>query len=280
MKVRSFGYLETEVPVIGQGSWQIPENGKDRDRAIEALVKGYDLGMVHIDTAEMYGRAEEVIGKALERINRENVFLVSKVLPSNGTYTRVIEALERTLLKLNTDYLDSYLLHWRGNIPLVETLAAFEKLEKDGKILSFGVSNFDVSDLTEAISCLSKGRLATNQVLYNLNERGIERNLIPFCQEHNISIVGYTPYGYIPPTNSSGYRALKKIASKNGCSVRQVILAFLTRLENTFTIPKASRLEHVEENAGAGTIELSKEDISVIDEHFPRPQNDTPLAML
>ena len=272
--------MKVEIPVVGQGTWQIPESGSARKTAIEAMIKGTELGMVHIDTAEMYGNAEEVVGEVLEKVDREKLFVVSKVLPSNASYTSTISALEKTLKRLNTDYLDCYLLHWRGSIPLSDTMAAFEKLEKDGKVKSFGVSNFDVEDLEEAIECLTTGKLACNQVLYNMNVRGIERNLIPFCQKHSISIVGYTPYGHIPSSNSPEGKSLSDIAKKHNASERQVILRFLTRLDNTFTIPKASNPKHVLENAGATDFDLDDEDLSKLNEAFPAPDRDTPLAML
>ena len=272
--------MTVDVPIIGQGTWQIPENGNARKTAVDALIRGSELGMVHIDTAEMYGNAEEVIAEALKILEREKLFIVSKVLPSNASYPSTISALEKTLKRLNTDYLDCYLLHWRGNIALSDTMAAFEKLESDGKIRSFGVSNFDVDDLEEAIECLTTGKLACNQVLYNLAVRGIERNLIPFCQKNSISLVGYTPFGHLPSQNSKEGAILKKIAEKHKATPRQVILRFLTRLDNTFTIPKASNPRHVEENAGAAKFDLDVEDIESLDEVFPAPDKDVPLKML
>ncbi len=258
----------------------MPESGKARQEAIASIRAGIESGLTHIDTAELYGRAEEVIQEAIDGLNRENLFIVSKVLPSNATYTGTIEALERSLKRLKLDYLDCYLLHWRGSIPLSDTLAAMEKLQKDGKIKSFGVSNFNVDDLEEAIECLTFGKLACNQVLYNLENRGIERNLIPFCQKHDIALVGYTPFGTVPGAKSEEYKKLEAIAKPHGATVRQLILAFLTRLEGTFAIPKASKLKHVEENAGALNLQLSKTDLDVIDNLYPAPKRDVPLGMI
>ncbi len=282
MKSRKFGPTSFQVPVIGQGTWQIPESGKDKDEAVKSLQRGFELGMVHIDTAEMYGHAEEVIREAFKPVSRDKVFLVSKVLPTNASYLGTISALERTLKRLGTDYLDCYLLHWRGDRPLAETLGAFEKLEEEGKIRSFGVSNFDMEDLQEALDSLSKGKIACNQVMYNLKERGIERRLMQFCQEKNIAVVGYTPYGEIPDANSNEYRVLSEIAAKHQATIRQVILAFLTRLEGTFSIPKAAKPLHVEENAGADPekLKLDQEDLKQIDSIYPVPQKDVPLAVL
>lgn len=258
----------------------MPEVGKARQEAIAALRRGVEMGLTHIDTAEMYGRAEELIRDALDGLNREKLFIVSKVLPSNATYTGTIEALERSLKRLKLDYLDCYLLHWRGNIPLADTLAAMEKLQKDGKIKSFGVSNFDVEDLKEALECLSFGKLACNQVLYNLENRGIERNLIPFCQKNDIALVGYTPFGTTPGAKSEEFKQINTIAKRHGATVRQVLLAFLTRLNGTFTIPKASTVKHVEENAGALKLELTAKDLELIDSLYPAPKRDVPLGMI
>lgn len=280
MNKRQFGILNQSIPLIGQGTWQMPESGKARQEAIAAIRRGIELGLTHIDTAEMYGRAEELIQDAIDGLNREQLFIVSKVLPSNATYTGTIEALERSLKRLRLDYLDCYLLHWRGNIPLSDTLAAMEKLQKDGKIKSFGVSNFDVDDLKEALECLTFGKLACNQVLYNLGNRGIERNLIPFCQEHDIALVGYTPFGTTPGAKTEDYKKLEAIAKPHGATVRQLILAFLTRLDGTFTIPKASTTKHVEDNAGALALGLTEQDLKQIDSLFPAPKRDVPLGMI
>lgn len=279
-QLREFGSTGAKVPIIGQGTWQVPESGNARKEAVASLQRGIELGMVHIDTAEMYGRAEEIICEALKEVDRGELYIVSKVLPSNASYSKTISACEKSLSRLGIDYLDCYLLHWRGHIPLGDTLAAFEKLQKDGKIRSFGVSNFDVDDLEEAMEALDIGKLACNQVLYNLAHRGIERNVIPFCQKHNIALVGYTPYGTIPGARSPEHAELKTIATKYDATIRQVILAFLTRLEGTFTIPKASKLPHVEENAGALKLELSSQDLKTIDQLFPAPDRDVPLAVL
>ncbi|MBX9696372.1 MAG: aldo/keto reductase [Cyanobacteria bacterium] len=277
---RDFGLTGKKVPIIGQGSWQMPEIGKKRAAAIEALRRGIEIGATHIDTAELYGDAELVIGDAIKDIDRDSLYIVSKVLPSNAAYTKTIDACEKSLRRLKLEYLDCYLLHWRGPTPLAETLAAFEKLEKDGKIKSFGVSNFDVDDLEEAISCLTVGKIACNQVLYNLDHRAIERQLIPFCAKNSISVVGYTPFGSIPSTKSEEHESLKTVAKKHDATIRQVILAFLTRLPNTFAIPKASKLAHQQENAGAGDLVLDEADIELLDRQFPVPDRDVPLAML
>ncbi len=280
---KAFGWTGVDVPVIGQGTWMIEGRQEAERQAVAALRVGLDLGMTHIDTAEMYGdgRAEELVGEAIAG-RRQEVFLASKVLPSNASYEGTQRACERSLKRLRTDYLDLYLLHWRGRIPLAETMRAMEALAAAGKIRFFGVSNFDVDDLRDAEQELAGGRIASNQVLYHLQERGIERRLIPYCAGRGIAVVGYTPFGRgkFPSPSSKGGRVLAAIAQRNGKTPRQVILNFLTRLPGVFTIPKASNPEHVRENSQGAGWELSAEDIACIEEAFPVPDRDRPLAML
>jgi diketogulonate reductase-like aldo/keto reductase len=272
-----------EVPVIGQGTWAIEGSRESELTAIEALRLGLDLGLTHVDTAEMYGsgRAEEVTGKAIAG-RRGEVFLVSKVLPSNASYDGTLRACERSLKRLGTDRLDLYLLHWESSYPIGETMRAMEKLMDDGRIRFTGVSNFDVDQVKAAQAALRNHRLAANQVLYHLRERGIERKLIPYCQAQEIAVVGYTPFGRgaFPHTDSAGGKVLAGIAGRNGRTVRQVILNFLTRMPGVFTIPKAGDPEHTRENAGGAGWSLPQEDIAAVDREFPAPVQDTPLAML
>lgn len=262
----------------------MPEGGDPREEAKKAIRTGIDQGMVHIDTAEMYGSglSEELVGDAVKDIRREELFLVSKVLPGNATYKGTIKACEHSLRRMKCDYLDCYLLHWRGNHPLADTMGAMETLVKQGKIRYVGVSNFDVEDLEEAQSLLSSEKLVCNQVLYHLSERGIERRLIPYCEKNAIAVVAYTPFGQkpVPDTKTPGGRVLSKVAAKYGATTRQVILAFLVRYQNMFTIPKAAKSAHVLENAGAGDLILEKDDIDAIEDVFPPPERDTPLATL
>ena len=267
-------------PTIGQGTWNIAESGKARQEAKLALRRGIEMGMAHIDTAEMYGRAEEVIAEAIAGLPRERLFIVSKVLPSNASYKGTIKACETSLRRLQTDYLDCYLLHWRGSKPLEETMQALEHLVGEGKIRSLGVSNFDLDDLTEAKQFLKKEPITCNQVVYNLGMRGIERRLLPYCKQEGISVVGYTPFGTLPSPGAHQSKQMEGIAQKYKASIRQIILAFLTRDENVFAIPKSQMVSHTEENAKAGDLELDQEDILVIDTLYPAPTKDTPLAML
>lgn len=281
MRVARFGSTQAALSVIGQGSWYI-DAGK-RAEAIGALRRGLDLGLRHIDTAEMYGSgaAEALIGEAIAG-RRDEVFLVSKVLPSNASRAGTRAACERSLKQLRTDRLDCYLIHWRGNYPLEETFEALEALQHEGKILSFGVSNFDVDDLDEAVDLLGDGRIACNQVLYHLNERAIEHAVIPWCEEHKVAVVAYSPFGHddFPESDSPGGKTLATIAARHDATSRQVALAFLTRRPSVFAIPKASNASHVEENAGAAALELSDADVMLLDMAFPRGKKPRSLPMI
>jgi diketogulonate reductase-like aldo/keto reductase len=274
---RVFGSTGREVAAVGQGSWRAEECAIDD--AIAALRCGLDLGMTHIDTAEMYGSgaAEKIIGTAIEG-RRDEVFLVSKVLPSNASRRGTVAACEKSLNSLGTDRLDCYLLHWRGAHPLEETIEAFDLLLRKGAILSWGVSNFDVADLDEVAAIAGAGHPSCNQVLYHLQERAIEHTVLPWCLEHGTAVVAYTPFGdsasVFDPGTKHG-RILEDIASAHHATARQVALAFLLRHPNAFVIPKATKLEHVRENAGAGSLRLSAAEIARIDAAFvrgkPRP---------
>src|SRR6185312_14222492 len=262
MKSYPFGSTSVSVPVIGQGTWYIDSG--DRKAAVAALRRGIELGMTHIDTAEMYGDAELVIAEAMAG-QRDQVFLVSKVLPSNASRKGTIAACERSLRRLKTDYLDCYLLHWRGSYPLADTVAAFEELVRAGKIRSWGVSNFDADDLAEMLDVAGEGKIACNQVLYHLKERAIEHAVIPWCEKHKVAVVAYSPFGHddFPAPKSKAGEVLQQIAKAHGATPRQVALAFLTRKSTVFAIPKASTAEHAAENAAAGDFSLSESEIAV-----------------
>jgi diketogulonate reductase-like aldo/keto reductase len=266
---KPFGNTGKLVAAVGQGSWKSDSDGESD--AIAALRLGMDLGLTHIDTAEMYGggAAESVIAKAIAG-RRDEVFLVSKVLPSNASHRGTLDACEKSLKHLKTDRLDCYLLHWRGSHPLEETVGAFEELKRDGKILSWGVSNFDVGDLQELANAGAVP--ACNQVLYHLKERAIEHAVIPWCQGHGIAVVAYTPFGQIPAIfdgAGSAAKTLADVASRHGATTRQVALAFLLRFPNTFVIPKASGAAHVRDNAAAQNLKLSPDELASIDAAFP-----------
>jgi diketogulonate reductase-like aldo/keto reductase len=279
MERRQWGLTNREVSVIGQGTWYIDSAG--RASAIAALRRGLDLGMTHIDTAEMYGAAEDVVAAAIAG-RREEVFLVSKVIPQNASRRGVLAACERSLTRLGTDRLDSYLLHWPGRHPLEDTIAAFEQLRAEGKIISWGVSNFDVPDLEAAWTIAGEGRLSCNQVLYHLRERGIEHAVVPWCEAHGVGVVAYSPFGHgqFPGPRTKGGRVLQQIADAHGASPRQVALCFLVRRPALLTIPKASRPDHAAENAGAGNLELAEAELARIDEAFPRGPRPHELPML
>ena len=279
MKSRQFGSSKRDVSVIGQGTWYLDRG--DRKTSVAALRRGLDLGMTHIDTAEMYGDAELVIAEAIAD-KRDEVFLVSKVVPSNASRRGAITACERSLKRLKTDRLDCYLLHWRGSYSLSETVAAFEELERAGKIRCWGVSNFDVDDLDELLGVAGEGRIACNQVLYNLQERAIEHAVIPWCERHGVAVVAYSPFGHneFPSPRNKGGEVLQRIADAHGATPRQIALAFLTRETAVFTIPKASTSAHVAENAGAGELILSQEDIATLEAAFPRGPKPRSLPML
>jgi diketogulonate reductase-like aldo/keto reductase len=280
MRYRRFGTSARDVAVIGQGTWYIEH--ADRRVAIAALRRSLDLGMNHIDTAEMYGdgAAERLVGEAIAG-RREEAFIVSKVLPHNASRAGTVAACERSLARLATDRLDCYLLHWRGAHPLGETIAAFEELQRTGKIMSWGVSNFDAGDLQEAEGIAGPGRIACDQVLYHPGQRDIEHAVIPWCEAHRAAVVAYSPFGHdsFPGLRSPGGRVLAEIARAHGATPRQVALAFLVRQPNVFAIPKAASLAHVEENAGAGDLELAPDDIARIDKAFPlgRPLRSLPM---
>jgi diketogulonate reductase-like aldo/keto reductase len=278
---RRFGPLQREVGIIGQGTWYIEEG--DPASAIAALRRGLDLGMNHIDTAELYGAgaAEELIGDAIAG-RRDEVFLVSKVLPQNASRLGTKIACERSLTHLKTDRLDCYLLHWRGPHSLEDTFAAFDALREEGKILSYGVSNFDVPDLEEAWEIAGESSIVCNQVLYHLQERAIEHGVLPWCEQHGLAVTAYSPFGHgeFPSRHTSGGRLLAAIAQAHDATPRQIALAFLTRRPSVFVIPKASSVEHVEENAGAADIQLSQAEIAQIDAAFPRGQRRRELPVL
>jgi len=270
METRRFGPTGRAVAAVGQGTWMMEA---DPRAAVAALRKGLDLGMTHVDTAEMYGsgRVEEIVGEALAA-RREGVFLVSKVLPSNASYEGTVRACEQSLARLRTDRLDCYLLHWPGNHALEDTFRAFEKLRKDGKILSYGVSNFDVDEMEKAVRVAGAGNVACNQVLYHVEERAVEHALLPWCEAHGIALVAYSPFGQgkFPSPRSAGGQTLEEIARAHGTTPRRAALAFLLRSPVVFVIPKASQVGHVEENAGASGLELSLPEVAALDRAFPR----------
>lgn len=264
-----------EISVIGQGTWAMEYDSDP----VAALRLGIDLGMTHIDTAEMYGRGavEEIVGGAIAG-RRDEVFLASKVLPENAARAETVKACERSLKRLDTEYLDLYLLHAPGVHPFAETLSAFEKLRAQGKIRLYGVSNFDAGELRAAVELAGRGRIACNQVLYHLLERQVEQDVLTECGRLGVSLVGYSPLGQGEFPGSSS--ALKSVAEKHGVTPYQVALAFLIGRAGVFTIPKAARLAHVAQNASAADIRLSEQEIDLIDRAFPAEPQSGRLPVL
>jgi diketogulonate reductase-like aldo/keto reductase len=266
------------VPALGQGTWHMGENRRHAAEEEKALRRGIELGMTLIDTAEMYGNggAEEVIARATEGV-RDSLFIVSKVYPHNASRAGVVAACERSLKRLATDRLDLYLLHWRGSIPLAETLEGFLRLQRDGKIRHYGVSNFDRADMAEWAALPGAGTVAADQVLYNLSRRGPEWDLVPWCRDHQVAVMAYTPLGQ---GHMLGNRSLVEIARRRGATPAQIALAWLLRQDGVIVIPKASHPEHVRENRGSLEITLADEDLAALDRAFPPPKAKSSLDML
>jgi len=267
------------VPALGQGTWRMGEKKKAHADEVAALRLGIDLGMTLIDTAEMYGEggAEKVVADAIAG-QRDRVFVVSKVYPHNASRTELPKACERSLKRLRIDAIDLYLLHWRGDVPLLETVAGFEKLRSEGKIRRWGVSNFDVEDMEELLATENGSSCATNQVLYNLENRETEFDLLPWSQRNKIPIMAYSPVGHGRGLLNNA--TLKKIAKRHNATPTQIALAWVLRQPGVIAIPKASNKAHVRENAQSTDLELTKGDLTEIDRAFPPPKSKQPLAML
>jgi diketogulonate reductase-like aldo/keto reductase len=276
MRILSMG--GQTVPALGQGTWNIGDSAGKRAAEIAALRRGIELGMTLVDTAEMYGsgRSEDLVGEAIAGV-REQVYVVSKVLPSNASFEGTVRACEASLKRLRTDVLDLYLLHWRGRYPLHETVRAFERLIQDGKIRAWGVSNFDVDDMEELFSTPDGTACAANQVLYNPEHRGIEFDLLPWCAQNEVTVMAYSPVGQGGRLLASA--ALRKVAERHGVSPAQAALAWCLR-QPVLAIPKASSAAHVEENASAANLELTAEDLALIDRAYPAPKRKQSLDML
>ena len=266
------------VPVLGQGTWGMGERPAARRPEVDALQCGLDLGMTLVDTAEMYGdgAAEELVGAALAG-RRDDCFLVSKVYPHNATRAGTIAACERSLRRLGTDRIDLYLLHWRGQVALAETVAAFGELVRAGKILYWGVSNFDVADMAELLRVPGGAAVAANQVLYNLTRRGIEHDLLPWCAAQAVPVMAYSPLEQARLLDDG---TLARIAAQHAATPAQIALAWVLRQENLIAIPKASVAAHVRQNHAALSIQLSPDDMAMLDRAFRPPVRKMPLEML
>ncbi|MBX9444937.1 aldo/keto reductase [Dickeya chrysanthemi] len=271
------------VPAIGQGTWFMGESAQRKGSEVRALQAGIDLGMTLIDTAEMYadGGAEDVVGEAI-RGRRERVYLVSKVYPHNAGGERAIAACERSLKRLQTDYIDLYLLHWRGGIPLVDTIAAMERLQQSGKIRRWGVSNLDTDDMAELWSYRGGEQCQTNQVLYHLGSRGIEYDLLPWCQQRQLPVMAYCPLAQAGQLRYDllTHPAVVQVAQQQALTPAQVLLAWVIRQSGVIAIPKASTLAHVTENAAALEVTLSPEHLAILDAAYPAPHRKQPLDVV
>lgn len=271
------------LPAIGQGTWYMGDKPMQRLDEIHALQAGIDLGLKLIDTAEMYadGGAERIVGEAIAG-RRDEVYLVSKVYPWNAGGNRAIAACEASLQRLKTDYLDLYLLHWRGDIPLEETLAVMQKLQQQGKIRRWGVSNLDFDDMQELTALDGGEACATNQVLYHLASRGIEHDLLPWCQQQNMPVMAYCPLAQAGRLRSGlmNHPALNELAQQKGITVAQLLLAWVISHDGVMAIPKAGSVAHVKENAAALGVVLTDEDKTVMEKAFPAPGRKTPLDMV
>jgi diketogulonate reductase-like aldo/keto reductase len=267
-----------EIPVLGQGTWCMAEDSRRRAGEVAALRAGIDLGMTLIDTAEMYGdgASEKLIAEALAG-RRADLFLVSKVLPHHATRKGTIAACEASLRRLGTDYLDLYLLHWRGQVPLGETLEALQTLVRDGKIRQWGVSNFDVSDMEELEQLAGSDKPAVNQVLYNLSRRGIEYDLIPWCAKRGIAVMAYSP---VEQGRLLNHATLRRISERHKATPAQVALAWVLRQPGMIAIPKAGKVDHVADNRHALELQFSDDDLAELDRAFPPPTGPQPLEMI
>jgi diketogulonate reductase-like aldo/keto reductase len=266
------------IPVLGQGTWEMGEDPVERDEELRSLRLGIELGLTLIDTAESYGdgAAEELVAEAIEG-RRDDVFLVSKVLPTNATRHGTIEACERSLKRLKTDRLDMYLLHWRGQLPLDKTIAAMNELKDAGKIRHWGVSNFDTVDLAELVMLAGGDAVESDQVLYNLFHRGIELELLPWCRDWGLPIMAYSPTNRGELIQND---VVIEMAKKHNAAPSQIALAWVLRHDDVCAIPKAAMHEHVRENRGALDIELDNEDLKLLDDEFPPPSGPVPLEMI
>lgn len=266
-----------EIPLLGQGTWRMGERANQKQAEIAALKLGIELGMTLIDTAEMYGEggAEKIVAEAIASC-REQIYLVSKFYPYNASYDGLIAACDRSLSRLKTDYLDLYLLHWRGSVPLSETLEGLQHLKQAGKILDYGVSNFDTDDMEEAESLPGGDKIVTNQVLYNLMRRGIEWDLLPWCKQRNLPIMAYSPVEQRAFVNNA---QLKDIAAQHNATTTQIALSWLLHQDNIIAIPKAVNPKHVRENRSALDIKLTTEDLQQLDRAFQPPNRKMSLAM-
>lgn len=272
-----------EVFPIGIGTWNIGNNKLDEDREVEAMLKGIAVGAQVIDTAEMYGngRSEQLVGRVLKQVNREDIYLISKVLPENASQKRLAQSLEQSLERLAVPYLDMYLLHWKSTVPLEETIDALEQAKNDGKIRAWGVSNFDTMDLQHMMTLTNGKKCQTNQVKYNLIDRGIEYELLPYMQTQQMPLIAYSPMikGNLKGLLPSQSKVLESIALNHQASISQVLLSWSIRNQHTIAIPKSSNPKHMINNIKAANIQLTETELQLIDRYFKKPMKKQSLAL-
>lgn len=271
------------LPALGIGTWEIGDDPKLRDEEIAAIRAGLDAGLSVIDTAEMYGngRSEELVGEAIKPYQRAKIFLISKVLPQNASRSKMRQSLQNSLQRLQTDYLDLYLYHWRGMVPLSETVSELQALQNEGLIRSWGVSNFDIDDMQELWQLPEGQNCVVNEDLYNLETRGIEYSLLPWQREHHVPLIAYSPLGRGPKMGSTMMKneAVLQVAEKHEASAYQILLAWVMQQPDVLAIPKSSSSKHLLSNLKALDIELTPEDLQILEKAYPKPERKEPLAI-
>ena len=271
------------LPALGIGTWEIGDDPKLRDEEIAAIKAGLDVGLSVIDTAEMYGngRSEELVGEAIKPYPRAKIFLISKVLPQNASRSKMRQSLQNSLQRLQTDYLDLYLYHWRGMVPLSETVSELQALQNEGLIRSWGVSNFDIDDMEELWQLPEGQNCVVNEDLYNLETRGIEYSLLPWQREHHVPLIAYSPLGRGPKMGSTMMKneAVLQVAEKHEASAYQILLAWVMQQPDVLAIPKSSSSKHLLSNLKALDIELTPEDLQILEKAYPKPEHKEPLAI-
>ena len=271
------------LPALGIGTWEIGDDPKLRDEEIAAIKAGLDVGLSVIDTAEMYGngRSEELVGEAIKPYPRAKIFLISKVLPQNASRSKMRQSLQNSLQRLQTDYLDLYLYHWRGMVPLSETVSELQALQNEGLIRSWGVSNFDIDDMQELWQLPEGQNCVVNEDLYNLETRGIEYSLLPWQKEHHVPLIAYSPLGRGPKMGSTMMKneAVLQVAEKHEASAYQILLAWVMQQPDVLAIPKSSSSKHLLSNLKALDIELTPEDLQILEKAYPKPERKEPLAI-
>lgn len=280
--MRKLNIAGQTVPAVGIGTWHMGNDTEKHDEEVAAIRTGIEAGARAVDTAEVYGdgKSETLVGEALKPFNRDDIFLISKVKPDNASKAVMEQHLDASLKRLQTDHLDLYLYHWRGSIPLEETVAELDRLRETGKIRSWGVSNFDIPDMQELVALPAGGNVAANEDLYNIESRGVEYDLLPWQREHHIPLIAYSPVGGLAndlKTSMLQDATVRQVAQRHGVSTYELLIAWAVRDGNTLAIPQTSNPEHMRANIGAAGIELTDEDLAQLDKRYPAPTHRIPL---